>query len=43
MDFHKLYEKSGEIASPPAGGSQNPYSYYALLNFLYIKILTQND
>jgi len=24
-----LYEKSGEIASPPAGGSQNPYSYYA--------------
>ena len=31
MDCHELYEKSGKIASPPAGGSQNPYTYYALM------------
>jgi len=29
IDYSKLYEKPGEIASPPAGGSQNPYTYYA--------------
>jgi hypothetical protein len=29
MDCHKLYEKPGEIASPPIGGSQNSYTYYA--------------
>jgi hypothetical protein len=31
MNYHELYEKSGEIASPPAGGSQNPDTYYALM------------
>jgi hypothetical protein len=30
-DYHELYGKSGEIASPPAGGSQNPFTYFALM------------
>ena len=30
INYHELFENPGEIASPPAGGSQNPYTYYAL-------------